>query len=38
MLGAAGRPAAAEDGLLKQQTLTGDWSGIRTTLKDAGIA
>jgi len=35
--GPAGKPAAAEDGLFAQQTLTGDWGGMRKTLKDAGI-
>ena len=30
-------PAVAEDGLFEQQTLTGDWGGMRKTLKDAGI-
>ncbi len=29
--------AAAEGGLFEQQTLTGDWGGLRKTLKDAGI-
>src|SRR5215469_1309615 len=36
-LGPASRPAIAEDGLFQQQTLTGDWAGMRTSLKDAGI-
>ena len=36
LLGSAGKPAAA-DGLFEQPTLTGDWAGMRTTLKDAGI-
>ena len=30
-------PAVAEDGLFEQQTLTGDWGGMRKTLKDAGV-
>jgi len=37
LLGPAGKPVAAEDGLFEQQTLTGDWRGMRKTLKDAGI-
>jgi len=37
MLGAAGEPVAAEDSILTQQTLTGDWAGMRTTLRDAGF-
>ena len=36
LLGSAGKPAAA-DGLFEQPTPTGDWAGMRTTLKDAGI-
>jgi porin len=36
-LGPAVLPAVAEDGLFEQQTLTGDWGGMRKTLKDAGI-
>src|SRR6516162_3671959 len=35
--GPAGKPATAEDGLFAQQTLTGDWGGMRKTLKDSGI-
>jgi porin len=30
-------PAVAEDGIFAQQTLTGDWGGMRKTLKDAGV-
>jgi porin len=37
LLGPCGKPVAAEDGLFAQQTLTGDWGGMRTTLKDWGI-
>ena len=37
LLGPADTSAVAEDGLLEQQTLTGDWGGMRKTLKDAGI-
>ena len=37
ILGPAGKPAAAEEGLFQQQTLTGDWGGLRKPLKDAGI-
>jgi len=37
LLGAASKPAAAEEGLFAQQTLTGDWGGMRKTLKDSGI-
>src|SRR5215472_18115246 len=33
----AAEPAAAEDGLFERQTLTGDWGGMRKTLRDAGI-
>jgi porin len=29
--------ATAEEGLFEQDKLTGDWSGVRKTLKDAGI-
>jgi len=36
-LGPAVLPAVAEDGLFEQQTLTGDWGGMRKTLKDAGV-
>ena len=37
MLGPPSIPATAEDGLFEQETLTGDWGGMRKTLKDAGI-
>ena len=37
VLGLPSRNAAAEDSLFDQQTLTGDWGGLRKTLKDAGI-
>jgi porin len=37
VLGVPSRNAAAEDSLFDQQTLTGDWGGLRKTLKDAGI-
>jgi porin len=37
VLGLPSRDAAAEDNLFDQQTLTGDWGGLRKTLKDAGI-
>ena len=37
MLGAVGKPVAADDSILTQQMLTGDWAGTRTTLKHAGI-
>jgi porin len=37
IFGPAGETAAVEDGLLEQQTLTGDWGGMRTTLKDSDI-
>lgn len=33
----AAQPAASEDGLFARQTLTGDWGGMRKTLRDAGI-
>jgi porin len=37
VLGLPSKNAAAEGGLFEQQTLTGDWGGLRKTLKDAGI-
>ena len=37
VLGLPSRNAAAEDSLFDQQTLTGNWGGLRKTLKDAGI-
>jgi porin len=36
-LGPTGKAAAAEDGFFEQPTLTGDWSGLRQTLKDGGV-
>ena len=37
MLGAAGEPAAADEGLFEQDRLTGDWGGARKQWQDAGI-
>jgi carbohydrate-selective porin OprB len=37
ILGPASKPAAAEEGLFEQEKLTGDWGGVRKTLKDAGV-
>ena len=37
ILGPAGKPAVAEEGLFEQEKLTGDWGGVRKTLKDTGI-
>jgi porin len=37
ILGPANKPAAAEEGLFEQEKLTGDWGGVRKTLKDTGI-
>jgi porin len=38
LLGPASGPVAAQEkGLFEQQTLGGDWGGMRKTLKDAGV-
>jgi porin len=37
ILGPASKLAAAEEGLLQQEKLTGDWGGMRKTLEDAGV-
>jgi len=35
--GLAGEPALAQEGLFEQNTLTGDWGGVRKQLQNAGI-
>ena len=37
LFGPASGLALAEDGLFEQEKLTGDWGGMRKTLKDAGV-
>jgi porin len=37
ILGPVSVPAAAEEGFLEREKLTGDWGGMRTKLKDAGV-
>jgi porin len=37
LLGPVNEPVAAQEGFFERQTLTGDWGGMRKTLRDAGI-